>query len=77
VLVIRSYRLAIFPDPVNIYSQALEVTAEGFHDTLLLYKTAQPETLETYQQFISDALSIFESLANPKETQAQMEWLQD
>lgn len=76
VLVFRSYRLSISPDPVNIYSHALEATAEGFHDTLLLYKTAEPLPLKAYQQFISDGIAIFESLATPTNPEQRSEWLE-
>lgn len=76
VLLFRSYRLAISPDPVNIYSHALDATAEGFHDTLLLYKNAEPAPLSIFQQFIADGVSIFESLAAPSNTDARTEWLE-
>jgi hypothetical protein len=75
VMILRSYRLSIAPDPVNIYSHALETTAEGFHDTLILYKLAQPSPVSNYQQFISDGLAIFESLANPPDPADRSEWL--
>lgn len=76
VLLFRSYRLTINPDPVNIYSHALDATAEGFHDTLLLYKNAEPAPLSIFQQFIADGVAIFESLAAPSNTDARTEWLE-
>lgn len=76
VLIFRSYRLSINPEPVNIYSHALEATAEGFHDTLLLYKTAKLEPLTQYQQFIQDGIAIFESLAASANAAERQAWLE-
>ncbi|MEJ2682529.1 MAG: hypothetical protein P8176_14085 [Gammaproteobacteria bacterium] len=75
-LLIRSYRLCLTPSPIKIYSHALEATAEGFHDTLLLYRKASPAPMETHQAFLTDAITIFDSLGTPPNPQARANWLQ-
>lgn len=63
VIVIRSYRLETSPDPIKIYSQSMDTTAEAYSDTLILYRDDCSNNLQALTLLIEDALSIFESIA--------------